>query len=259
MLGGMLVTFLLSVSALIRDVEPVVLFDQLNVDDHYLPYLFVALPFFLTSFGFHGNVPSLMKYYGKKPLLIQTSILTGSLLALVVYAVWQTSVLGNITRVEFQQIISDGGNIGTLISVLRQDGGSSILQTCLGIFANLAVATSFLGVSLGLFDYIADTFGFGDDRLGRLKTAGLTFLPPILCSLVYPDGFLHAIGFAGMGAAIFGAIVPGIMVVACRRRISGGSYRVWGGDVLAYVIVAYGIFIFVCHFLSLFEWLQTYS
>jgi len=39
LVGGMLITFLLS-----------------------------AVPYYLTSFGFHGCVPSLMKYYGKEPV-----------------------------------------------------------------------------------------------------------------------------------------------------------------------------------------------
>ncbi len=30
----------------------------------------MTLPFCLASFGYHGNVPSLMKYYGKDPRTI---------------------------------------------------------------------------------------------------------------------------------------------------------------------------------------------
>ena len=33
--------------------------------DSYLPFVFAALPFYLTAFGFHPMVPSLIKYYGK--------------------------------------------------------------------------------------------------------------------------------------------------------------------------------------------------
>jgi tryptophan-specific transport protein len=35
-----------------------------------MPYLLMTLPFCLASFGYHGNVPSLMKYYGKDPRTI---------------------------------------------------------------------------------------------------------------------------------------------------------------------------------------------
>ncbi len=65
------------------------------------------------------------------------------------------------------------------------------------VFSNFAVASSFLGVTLGLFDYLADLFGFDDSAMGRFKTALLTFIPPMIGGLVKPDGFLYAIGYAG--------------------------------------------------------------
>ncbi len=49
------------------------------------------------------------------------------------------------------------------------------LDLLLVVFSNFAVASSFLGVTLGLFDYLADLFGFDDSAVGRLKTALLTF------------------------------------------------------------------------------------
>ncbi|VEB53693.1 tryptophan permease [Salmonella enterica subsp. enterica] len=48
-------------------------------------------------------------------------------------------------------------------------------------------------MTLGLFDYLADLFGFDDSAMGRFKTALLTFLPPMIGGLLYPNGFLYAI------------------------------------------------------------------
>jgi amino acid permease len=48
----------------------------------------MTLPFCLASFGYHGNVPSLMKYYGKDPRTIVKCLVYGTLLALVLYVVW---------------------------------------------------------------------------------------------------------------------------------------------------------------------------
>ncbi len=45
------------------------------------------------------------------------------------------------------------------------------------LFADLALATSFLGVSLGLFDYLADLFQRRNNAVGRLQTGLITFLP----------------------------------------------------------------------------------
>ncbi|NYY76982.1 hypothetical protein DMI62_19975 [Escherichia coli] len=45
--------------------------------------------------------------------------------------------------------------------------------------ADLALATSFLGVALGLFDYLADLFQRSNTVGGRLQTGAITFLPPL--------------------------------------------------------------------------------
>ena len=40
----------------------------------------MTLPFCLASFGYHGNVPSLMKYYGKDPRTIVKCLVYGTLI-----------------------------------------------------------------------------------------------------------------------------------------------------------------------------------
>ena len=67
------------------------------------------------------------------------------------------------------------------------------------MFSNLAVASSFFGVTLGLFDYLADLFKIDNSHAGRFKTVLLTFLPPALLYLIFPNGFIYGIGGAEMG------------------------------------------------------------
>ena len=163
LLGGMAVTFVLSVGNLGTRVQmPLLLENQPG----YALFLLAAIPYYLTSFGFHGNVPSLMKYYGKEPARIRKCLFYGSLTSLVVYLLWHVVTLGNIPREEFKPIIATGGNIGDLISALSIIAGSDRLTALLNAFANFAVVSSFLGVTLGLFDYIADKFKFDDSRKG---------------------------------------------------------------------------------------------
>ncbi len=59
------------------------------------------------------------------------------------------------------------------------------------LFADLALATSFLGVSLGLFDYLADMFQRKNSVGGRLQSGIITFLPPLAFALFYPPRFRH--------------------------------------------------------------------
>jgi tryptophan-specific transport protein len=79
LITAMSLTFIMAVSDLTLLVEYNNLMPKVTNSDSGFLYLFAALPFYLTSFGFHSNVPSLVKYYGKKPKVIARTILLGSL------------------------------------------------------------------------------------------------------------------------------------------------------------------------------------
>ena len=257
-LGAKILTFFMTFGGLMWHVEPAILFNRAEVNASYLPYVLMTLPFCLASFGYHGNVPSLMKYYGKDPLIIRRCLLLGTLMALVLYIIWLVGTMGNIPRPAFIAIAEKGGNIDVLVQTLSGLLNSSTLDLLLTVFSNFAVASSFLGVTLGLFDYLADLFKFDDSRLGRFKTALVTFLPPIAGGLLWPDGFIYAIGFAGLAATVWAAIVPALLARASRRRFGSPNYRVWGGNAMIILILCFGGANAIIHVLSSFNLLPVY-
>jgi tryptophan-specific transport protein len=255
LVGGMIITFALTASGLTARVQLPILLDN---RPEYALFTLAAIPYFLTSFGYHGNVPSLIKYYGRDPRRVRLCLLYGSLISLLVYSAWHVVTLGNISRPDFKPIIAAGGNIGDLVGALAGVADEENLASLLSAFANMAVVSSFLGVTLGLFDFIADKFKFDDSRGGRFKTALLTFVPPTLGGLIFPNGFLYAIALAGLCACMWGAIIPALAVKASRKKYGNPHYRVWGGDALVYLIMSYGGLLIVCYFLTAIEILPVY-
>ena len=258
-LGAKVITFFLTFGSLLGHVQPATLFNVAQSHASYTPYLLMTLPFCLASFGYHGNVPSLMKYYGKDPRTIARCLIYGTLLALVLYVVWLLVTMGNIPRPAFINIAAKGGNIDVLVQALSGVLNSRSLDLLLVIFSNFAVASSFLGVTLGLFDYLADLFKFDDSPLGRFKTALLTFVPPIVGGLLWPNGFLYAIGYAGLAATVWAAIVPALLANASRKRFGSPAFRVWGGKPLIILILLFGAGNAVVHLLSSFNLLPVYQ
>ncbi|CDG20945.1 Tryptophan-specific transport protein [Xenorhabdus poinarii G6] len=258
LIGGMVITFFMSIGGMFIEVKPAILFDYANSETNYLPYALMAIPYLLTSFGYHGNVPGLVKYYNKDTKSVARSLLYGSLIALIIYILWQYVIQGNILREAFKQIMADGGNVGALLNQMDNVSNSKTVNQLLNIFSYMALSSSFLGVSLGLFDYLADFFGFDDSKSGRLKTALITFIPPTLLALLFPNGFLYAIGFAGLAATIWAVIVPALMAHVSRRRYPQASYRVPGGNFLIVFIILFGLISATTHLLSLFNLLPTY-
>ncbi|MBC8944612.1 MULTISPECIES: tryptophan permease [Xenorhabdus] len=258
LIGGMTITFIMSVGGMFTEVKSAILFDHANTETSYLPYAFMALPYLLTSFGYHGNVPGLVKYYNKDVKAVARSLLYGSLIALTIYILWQYAIQGNIPREAFKQIIADGGNVSDLLNQMDSTSDNATINQLLNAFSYMALSSSFLGVSLGLFDYLADFFGFDDSKTGRLKTALVTFIPPTVLALFFPNGFLYAIGFAGLAATIWAVIVPALMARASRQRYPQATYRTPGGNFLITFIILFGLINAVVHIFSLFDLLPAY-
>jgi tryptophan-specific transport protein len=245
--GGMVLSFALSIAQLSSGIKPALLLD---VRPNYAVYCLAALPVYLAAFGYHGNVPSLVKFYGKDPKRIARCLVYGTLSSLAVYAIWQAVTLGQIPRDEFTEIVARGGNIGTMVNAISSHHTTGQLLNLLNMFANLAVISSFLGGSLGLFDFVADKFGFADSHLGRLKSTAVTFLPPTIASMFFPDGFIFAIGFAGLAATLFAIFIPALAAKVSRRKLGNPLYRVWGGNGLIYFLFVYAAVIAACHLLA---------
>ena len=242
LIGGMIISFFLSTTGLLTSVNGATLLDNQDANaPAHLPYLLTALPVCLVSFGFHGNVPSLVKYYNRDGQKVMQSIFIGTFLALFIYILWQMAVQGNLPRKEFAPVIAKGGDIAALLDALSSYININYIEIALNFFAYMAIASSFLGVTLGLFDYIADLLKFSDTPWGRAKTALVTFAPPLLLSLQFPYGFVAAIGYAGLAATLWAAIVPALLVRASRKKFPHTTYKVYGGNGMIYFIIIFGL------------------
>jgi tyrosine-specific transport protein len=111
------------------------------------------------------------------------------------------------------------------------------------IFADLALATSFLGVSLGLFDFFADAFKKGDGSKDRIKTALITFIPPLGFALFYPQGFIMALGYAAIALVILAVFLPVAMVYKQRSSKPDAGYQVKGGNIGLALAALFGVLI----------------
>ncbi|EBH1514795.1 low affinity tryptophan permease TnaB [Salmonella enterica subsp. enterica serovar Pensacola] len=249
-LGIKILAFIIVFGSFFFQVDYSILRDIVASESHntYLPYIFMAVPVCLASFGFHGNIPSLIICYGKRKDKLIKSVVFGSLLALVIYLFWLYCTMGNIHRSNFKEIIASGGNVDSLVRSFLGTNPRGIIEFFLLTFSNLAVASSFFGVTLGLFDYLADLFKIDNSSSGRFKTILLTFLPPAVLYLIFPNGFIYAIGGAGLCATIWAVIVPAFLALKSRERFPDQMFTVWGGKAIPLVVILFGIVVILCWF-----------
>ena len=249
LIGGMVLTFIWATGGLIAEAKLPVLFDtQAPSGTPYWIYISAALPVCLASFGFHGNVSSLLKYFKGDAPKVAKSLWAGTLIALVIYVLWQIAIQGNLPRSEFAPVIATDGQVSVLIEVLSKFVQTGSMAAILSFFSYMAIATSFLGVTLGLFDYIADIFKWDDGFAGRTKTAAVTFLPPLVSCLLFPTGFVTAIGYVGLVATVWTCSLPSLLLLRSRQKFGKGkNYTVYGGAWLIYWVNLFG-------FLNVLAW-----
>ena len=200
-----------------------------------------AAPIFFTSYGFHGSIPSLVKYMEGDVRGLRIAIVAGSAITLVGYILWQLSTHGVLSQSEFTQILKEKPTLYGLIEACRRITGSEIIASAVQLFSALALITSFLGVALGLFDCTEDMLRKGlHINAGRLLLGAITFLPPVLFAYFYPD-FIAALSYAGQMFAFFAVVLPVGLVWKARRRYPNLPYRVAGGDIALIIALVIGI------------------
>jgi len=168
----------------------------------------IALPIVFTSFGYHIIIPSLSTYLHHDRKQLRKVLLIGSAIPFAVYLIWQLLVIGVVPFEELKETFFRGDPATVPLAKLLQNPFISLSAR---FFSFFAIVTSFLGVALGLADFLTDGFKIKKTWEGRLMACTLTFLPPIVFIFSYQRGFYLALEHAGAFVAILLGILPSWM------------------------------------------------
>lgn len=183
-------------------------------------HAFTALPIAFVSFAYQGIVPSLVSNMPHNRTGARWAILIGSFIPLVVYAIWQGLILG-IVPLEGDHGLRAALEAGdTAIHPLKFYCRNEGIYGWGIAFAAFAIATSFLGVSLGLRDFLTDGLQIEPTFWGKCLVALLVFFPPLAIALSHPHAFLIALDYAGgFGCALLLGLLPIAMVWRGRYHL----------------------------------------
>ena len=213
--------------------------------------ILAAVPIFFTSFGFHVIMASINTYLDADIRRIRIAILIGTAIPLGAYLLWQLATHGVLSQSEFIQILQQDPTLNGLVTATREITGSTILGEMVRLFSALALITSFLGVALGIVECVGDLLKRVRLPANRLLLAPLTFVPPLLFALFYPNGFIAALGYAGLLFAFYGLLLPIGLAWRARKLYPELPYRVAGGNVALILAFVAGIIIILVPFLDL--------
>jgi tyrosine-specific transport protein len=216
-------------------------------------YAFSALPLLVIAFGFHNMIPSLTAYLNGDLKRVRKTIIGGSVMAFVIYLIWEVLVLG---------IVPLNGPNGLYESLLHDQEASQAIAAIAGSpaislfsqgLAFFAILTSFLAQALSLVHFLADGFKMSYRKHESVGLCALALLPPIVLSLIYPELFFKALNFAGgICAVVLFGILPVLMVWLGRyQKQTSMGYQVPGGRVALVGVLIVALFIFILQFSSM--------
>ena len=186
--------------------------------------LYKAVPVFFTSFGFHGSIPFIMKYLNCNEQETKKAFLWGSLLSLIIYALWILStvlVLPQYGDLSFESVRNGGNDLGAFITVLSTLIGRRSFSLMVTLFSWLAIITSFLGVGIGLYDYFLEKFKLdGKFWYNKIKAGMITFIPPIAIAIINKNIFVKALAFAAISLSILAIILPSLIALKINKTVN---------------------------------------
>lgn len=179
-----------------------------------------SLMILITSFGFASIVPSLREYFQDDTAKLRLLILLGSLVPLVCYILWDAVIMGVIHREGSDGLIAlmnDDQTTSRLMDALSNTTQNRLIISSFNFFTSICMITAFLGVSIGLFDFLADGLSLQKTGMQGKGILALTFIPPLVAVLGKPGLYLHALSYAGLCCVILLLFLPALMTWQARR------------------------------------------
>ncbi|OGV51061.1 MAG: hypothetical protein A2017_12805 [Lentisphaerae bacterium GWF2_44_16] len=187
-------------------------------------YMSMGLPIAVSAFHFHNIIPTVCRAVKHDFRAASKAIFLGVFLGLIINTVWVIVVLGTLPE--------SGPGIDTIYNAslknwpatvpMSQLLHSKVFTTAGLAFAVLAVTASFMANGTGLFGFIGDLTHTYLKKDSALLTGALSFLPPLVITLIYPDIFLSALSMVGgIGETILFAILPAIILFKLSKNKFG--------------------------------------
>ncbi len=227
-------------------VVPYVQTSLLSTQSMGIGYAWYAFPILITSFGFHIVIPTIRNYF-KNDHELKRIVVIGASVPFVVYVVWVIVTLGVVPvlgEYGFKYLMTHGVDLGKAYHhLLNVHAASGFIVG----FSNIAVTTSFLGVTLALFHFNQDAYRLKKSTKAKLLNFVITYVPPLIFAVFFVNGFLAALGYASIFVCILLIILPACMAWSLRNSEGRNTLP---SKIYLSLLILLGAFIIVLQILS---------
>ncbi len=212
-----------------------------------------AFSIILVAFSYQMMVPSVCNYLNHNHKEIKKSIIWGTTIPLLVYIVWQLVIHG-VVPYEGAGGLKEALTQGLpATEPLRVFSKNLFLSVAADLFAFFAIVTSFLGISLGLFDFFDDFAKNAKTSLSRNSKTVLVFGPTLFIAVLFPKALLDFLDLTGgFGDAILSGLIPlGMVWVGRYIKKLDSSYETFGGKPGLILAAGFALMVFVMEVVKL--------
>lgn len=219
------------------------------------PTAWMALiPVVFTSFGFQVIFHTLTNYCHGKALPLKRAFFWGSLIPAIVYILWTCCTLSIISQDNPQfylQMAAGKAEVGELIQELSGIAKWEAVEQLVWWISLLAIATSVIGVGVGLFDSISGMLAKGvpNTQARSLIASVTTVFPAYLAVIFVPNAFISVLGFAGMILAVIAILLPVYLFRNINLQKLHYSELKW--KVLIFLSVIVGVIVIICELFNI--------
>jgi tyrosine-specific transport protein len=181
--------------------------------------------------------------------MLKKAFFWGSLIPAIVYIFWTISVLSavNSKNSQFYQLMISGQvEAGQLIQQLSEISNFHFIQLCVWWISLLAILTSVLGVSIGLFQSYCNLLRKSSKRpfLMKILVSFSVVIIPYLLAILVPNAFIAILGFAGLILVSIAILQP--IYLLYKARITKYHYPILKEKLFIISSVIAGITIIIC-------------
>lgn len=241
LMGGLFLTFFLFLALGVQYLQPTFL-ERADWGESWK-----VAPILFTAFGFHGMVPTLITYLARDAKKVKRAIFYGSLIPFICYVLWQAVILGVVPFPALQETAALGESAIYPLRKITNIGILSALGEALALFC---IITSFLGVALGLRDFLSDGLHLRKKGGAYFLVMLGIFLLPLTITAINPCLFLNALNYGGgIGSALLLGLYPIVMVLSGRYFQRRHGVRLLAGGRAALALL---LLFLICQFGMIF-------
>ncbi len=222
-------------------------------------YSLMGIPLLLTSFSFQTMAPSLTPLLKRHAGALKMAVIGGSFLTFFIYFFWESVVLGMVPAIGEGGLLEALHSGSTATPYVIQRAPSVLLANAIAYFEIFAIITSFLGIALGLYDFLADGLKIPKRGVGKLKLALLIIVPTLIMTLSVRNIFLVALDLTGgFGDTVLNGMIPVCMVWVGRyAQKREGPLKVFGGKGYLALVFLFFAGAFLMELFTQFGWLRS--